>query len=420
MALVMMGANADDQRLRQLLAAQIIGRSIGDFGNAMQGMRQQKALGELLAGQSGPGLDNLTQQHAPGLNPALAGPALALRENAMAKPGMVHTGGNITPEMARTFVGQGGDPSALASLMPKPLDAYQQASLGMQQRELAAKAPTTRDILEGGERVFQQFDPATGQWSEVGRGQAFAPATQITLPGEQNAKLSDLAAFRGQYQGESKNFTTVRDAYGKLRSALQSPSPAGDLSVVYAYNQMLDPTSVVRESDFAAAAQAGSFGEKIKSAVEQITSGQLLTDAQRADFAQQAHGLFQSQLQGQQGREADYQRIAGATVQNVAPDVMVPDVVGQSGNWQAVVPPPAPPSPTLTEQAGGLIQQLGGALQREYQALTGGGQVQLPKPLEQMTPMDADSFVGGLSDEQLRTLPPATLEVLERLMAGGR
>lgn len=46
------------------------------------------------------------------------------------------------------------------------------------------KPPQTRNILEGNERVFQQFDPTSGQFVEVGRGPAFAPPTQIHVGDE--------------------------------------------------------------------------------------------------------------------------------------------------------------------------------------------------------------------------------------------
>jgi hypothetical protein len=45
----------------------------------------------------------------------------------------------------------------------------------------APKPPQTRDVLQGDQRVFQQYDPATGQWAEVGRGPAFAPPSQVNV-----------------------------------------------------------------------------------------------------------------------------------------------------------------------------------------------------------------------------------------------
>jgi hypothetical protein len=42
----------------------------------------------------------------------------------------------------------------------------------------------------------------------------------------------------------------------------------------------------------------------------------------------------------------------------------------------------------------------------------GTGRLSPPRPVDQMTAPEADAFVGGLSDEQLRQLDPATLQAL--------
>jgi hypothetical protein len=53
---------------------------------------------------------------------------------------------------------------------------------------------------------------------------------------------------------------------------------------------------------------------------------------------------------------------------------------------------------------------------REARELFGGGGA---PDVANMTPDQADAFVQGLADEQLRALPPATVQALERLLAGG-
>ena len=47
-----------------------------------------------------------------------------------------------------------------------------------------------------------------------------------------------------------------------------------------------------------------------------VVSGERLTPEQRTDFTQQAHGLFQSQLQSQQELQAQYRGIAQQTMPN--------------------------------------------------------------------------------------------------------
>lgn len=91
---------------------------------------------------------------------------------------------------------------------------------------------------------------------------------------------------------EVKNYTEASVAFDKMQRAASSSSPAGDLSLIFNLMKTLDPTSTVRESEFAAAARAGDFGDQIATAVTRITSGERLTAAQRADFMKQAAGFL--------------------------------------------------------------------------------------------------------------------------------
>jgi surface antigen len=63
--------------------------------------------------------------------------------------------------------------------------------------------------------------------------------------------------------------------------------------------KILDPTSVVREGEFATAANAGSVGDKLINQYNKIINGERLTDAQRNDFVARAKGLYQSAINQQ-------------------------------------------------------------------------------------------------------------------------
>ena len=59
--------------------------------------------------------------------------------------------------------------------------------------------------------------------------------------------------------------------------------------------KMLDPGSVVRESEFANAAATGSFGERFQAAGERIVSGRRLSEEMRADFVSRSKQLMEAQ-----------------------------------------------------------------------------------------------------------------------------
>lgn len=129
---------------------------------------------------------------------------------------------------------------------------------------------------------------------------------------EDKENFTQEQQLRTQLDGLSKDFVSVRDSYNRIKTVTKEPSPAGDLSMIYNYMKMLDPGSTVRESEFATAAQAGSFGDRIQSAVGKIVTGKRLDDSQRKDFVAQAEKLYTQQKVSHKALINKYNKIAGA------------------------------------------------------------------------------------------------------------
>ena len=118
-------------------------------------------------------------------------------------------------------------------------------------------------------------------------------------------------SLRDDYNSASKEFLSVRDSFSRiLELGTAEPSAAGDLALIFNYMKMLDPGSVVRESEFAVAAAAGGYGERAQAAVNQISTGERLSDNMRTDFQNQALNLYLSQLGFQQENENYYKDFA--------------------------------------------------------------------------------------------------------------
>lgn len=118
-------------------------------------------------------------------------------------------------------------------------------------------------------------------------------------------------SLRDDYNAASKEFLSVRNSFSRiLELGTAEPSAAGDLALIFNYMKMLDPGSVVRESEFAVAAAAGGYGERAQAAVNQINTGERLSDKMRTDFQNQALNLYQSQLGFQQENENYYKDFA--------------------------------------------------------------------------------------------------------------
>lgn len=105
----------------------------------------------------------------------------------------------------------------------------------------------------------------------------------------------------------TKDLQKITASYEKIKAASEKPSAAGDLSLIFNYMKILDPGSVVRESEFANAAQARAalsrFSDQgidvpafIVQGVQKLETGQLLLPAQREDFVNSAASAAVAQL----------------------------------------------------------------------------------------------------------------------------
>ncbi len=87
----------------------------------------------------------------------------------------------------------------------------------------------------------------------------------------------------------------IKDADGNVSSITTDKlgiSGAADLALIFNFMKAQDPRSVVREGEFAMAANTGGFGEYVKSLISKVEDGQMLTNAQRANLMAQGRNQF--------------------------------------------------------------------------------------------------------------------------------
>jgi len=92
--------------------------------------------------------------------------------------------------------------------------------------------------------------------------------------------------------------------------------------------KMLDPGSVVRESEFATAAATGSYGERFQAAILKIWSGERLAPVMRADFVDKAWELMAGMEDQHTMRSKNYTYISNRNnlpVEDVVVDITSPE-----------------------------------------------------------------------------------------------
>lgn len=82
--------------------------------------------------------------------------------------------------------------------------------------------------------------------------------------------------------------------YERLKASLANPGGIGDIATVFGFMKMLDPTSVVRESEVALATSAGGLFDRMMTQLKKVEDGTLLIDDVRADVSALADQLISS------------------------------------------------------------------------------------------------------------------------------
>ena len=132
--------------------------------------------------------------------------------------------------------------------------------------------------------------PATG----AGAPQPAPTGIQPIIPAQPKI-FANEKELRGEFQAQVKPYIELGQAYQKIETAAKNPSPAGDIALVYGFMKVLDPTSVVREGEFATAQNAGSVPDAVRNMYNKALSGERLAEKTRSDFLQQARNIVESQ-----------------------------------------------------------------------------------------------------------------------------
>jgi len=102
-----------------------------------------------------------------------------------------------------------------------------------------------------------------------------------------------------------KNFIEIRDGYERVQTGANLKNAQGDLALLFGYMKMLDPNSVVRETEFANAESAMGYAQKILNAPSKFFKGNRLTDEGRKFFAGAANKLYATK-ETQHNRAVDF------------------------------------------------------------------------------------------------------------------
>ena len=217
-------------------------------------------------------------------------------------------------------------------------------------------APDTPKIgtLKDGEQLYTI--------NKAGDGINFIPGPQGAAPSD--SALKREAELRKEFSAQPtvKDFQTVRDAYTNVKQSAAGQSPASDISMIFAYMKLLDPTSVVREGEFATAQNAAGVPTQVYNLYNRMLSGERLSPGQRTDFLKSADSIYQGRERQYQGVVSEFRRLAtgsGARPEQIVIDHSVREAPPPAPGRQpppGQQPPPPPRQRAVNPSTGQIIE----------------------------------------------------------------
>jgi len=220
---------------------------------------------------------------------------------------------------------------------------------------------TTQEILQQ-RKIYNQIDDkaAAGRDPVLNQIRELQLANLRKGQGEMSPAAFRMASsLADDYNRDSKDYMTRLQSYQGIESSAKDPSAAGDLSIIFNFMRMQDPTSTVREGEQAMAENARGVPEYLRALYNRMLTGERLTPEQRKDFVKTAKTQFQAAQKRQRGLVEVYRgrasRVPGG---GVNPDDVVIDydkVFGlDNAGLAGASKPPAPVGNEVADLAASL------------------------------------------------------------------
>jgi len=132
---------------------------------------------------------------------------------------------------------------------------------------------------------------------QEGKLRAAAAGSERERRTEDTKAAADL---RKEFTKVSKEFRDISDGLSRVQAGAEIATGPGDISLLIGFMKILDPGSVVRETEFATAENAQGVPDRIRSLFNRIQNGERLTPESRQEFVDAAEQLASQKLAEQE------------------------------------------------------------------------------------------------------------------------
>ena len=206
-----------------------------------------------------------------------------------------------------------------------PSKALADAQLAIAQADKAAVDARFQERLKLGELEKQAVDLG------LTKAQTNSAIAQTRKLGQETAKIViELAALkanngldptkafeqeeklRKEFQVRSKVYGELGTTFSNIQSSATAQSGPGDIALITGFMKMLDPGSVVRETEFATARDTAGLYTRLENSLKKAESGQFLQPSQRNEFV----NLAKQYLDSAQKKAGEDKKALGVVVKN--------------------------------------------------------------------------------------------------------
>jgi hypothetical protein len=179
-----------------------------------------------------------------------------------------------------------------------------------------------------------QLNEKTGQIVDLDTGETINAKGYVIPPDKEKAdtpRFGEVTSLRKEFNTESRPYKTVNDALKIIErlGTKENPTPQDIQALIYAFVKVQDPTSVVRESEYANAANAIALADKLGNLQTMYLEGKRLTPTQRKDMVETARVLREEAMSRYAALADSYE--STATSFGMDPRLVVPNRLDSTG-----------------------------------------------------------------------------------------
>jgi hypothetical protein len=125
-------------------------------------------------------------------------------------------------------------------------------------------------------------------------------------------KFTQEEKIRKEHQTRTKVYGELQGTFGNIKSSADTGNGPGDIALITSFMKMLDPGSVVRETEFATARDTAGLFTQLENRLQKAKDGQLLNPTQRKEYV----ALAQKYLESAQKKAGEEKVALGVIVKN--------------------------------------------------------------------------------------------------------